>query len=63
MHDILKKFMRENNISIRSLSSTLGVSFSYMSKIYYGERKPSASFIQKFKTTYPAFDANIFFSQ
>jgi transcriptional regulator with XRE-family HTH domain len=57
----LKNFRKVQGLSIKRLAEIIGVSNVYMSNICYGQRKPSANFIAKWKKKYPQTDTNIFF--
>ena len=58
----LQMFRKEHGYSRKQIADKLKISFSLYEKIEYGIRKPSQKFLYNFKSAFPDFDMNIFFT-
>ncbi|WP_050992742.1 helix-turn-helix domain-containing protein [Selenomonas ruminantium] len=61
--ECLISFRKMQGLTRAEVALKLGVSHSLYEKIELGDRKPSRSFMEKFKRTFPSFDMNIFFDE
>ncbi len=59
----LSELRKDKKLSTVEMAEFIGVSESLYTKIEYGARKPSRSFMQKFKNAFPECDMNIFFNE
>lgn len=59
----LKKFREDMGYTQQEMANILGVSRSLYEKVEYSDRKPSRSFLSKFKEKFPTFNMNIFFDE
>lgn len=60
--DLLKNFRENHGYSKKQMADILQISSSLYEKIEYGIRLPSRNFLCRFKTVFPNFDMNIFFT-
>ena len=58
----IKDFRIKKGYSREQMSDKLKISISLYNKIEYDQRKPSQLFLRKFKSAFPDFDMNIFFT-
>lgn len=59
----INQFRKERNLSVEQLGSILGVSISYIEKLCYGTRVPSANILARLKKCFPDVDLNFFYDQ
>lgn len=57
---ILADFRKEQGLSTAEMAERLGLSKSFYEKVEYSQRKPSRSFLSRFKQEFPTYDMNIF---
>ena len=60
--EYLKDFRLNHGYSKKQMADILQISNSLYEKIEYGIRQPSRNFLIRFKTIFPNFDMNIFFT-
>ena len=60
--EALKIFRQSQGYSKRQLADILQISGSLYEKIEYDVRPPSRNFLNRFKSAFPNFDMNIFFT-
>lgn len=63
MREYLKKIKSDNGLTLREMAEKIGVSYSYLSQIFYGKKDVGKNFIKKAKMAFPEIDANIFFNE
>ncbi|MCC6093551.1 MAG: helix-turn-helix domain-containing protein [Eubacterium sp.] len=61
MNARLVYFRISEQMSMKKMAESLGVSESYYQKIEYGVRNPSFNFLRKFKSVFPDTDADYLF--
>ena len=57
----LKDLRLKQGYSRKQMAQLLGISLSQYDKVEFNQRPASRTFLEKFKTTFPDFDMNIFF--
>lgn len=59
----LFEFRNNLNLTQREMAEKMNISKSYYEKVEKGFKKPGRGFLEKFKTTFPEGDINIFFGK
>ena len=62
MVKFLVELRKSRNMTRPEMAKMLDISESLYTKIEYGLRNPSSQFMQKFKSKFPEYDMNIFFT-
>ncbi len=58
----LFEFRSNLNLTQRQMAEKMNISKSYYEKVEKGFKKPGRGFLEKFKSTFPEIDINIFFN-